>query len=203
MRIRGLIFDLDGTLVDSRLDFNAMRQEMGLPDGAPVLETIQQLADHDAQRCWKILERHEAAGAEGATLIPGVAEFLTRSHRADFRQAVLTRNGRQFAERTLARLNLRFEQVMTRDDGPIKPDPAAIWEICENWNLAPAECVIIGDYRFDLEAGQAAGTRTVLYTEEGRLRDRPWAKLADFWLDSFTQVEELWAWLDNPAGPLA
>ncbi len=53
--VRGVVFDLDGTLVDSRLDFEAMRRQMNLPKGAPLLETIAQLPSEQAADCWQIL----------------------------------------------------------------------------------------------------------------------------------------------------
>ena len=42
--IRGFIFDLDGTLVDSRLDFEAIRRDMGLPSRTPILEALERIA---------------------------------------------------------------------------------------------------------------------------------------------------------------
>ena len=44
-QIRGIIFDMDGTLVDSRLDYDAIRREMGLPAGMPILEGLEQVPD--------------------------------------------------------------------------------------------------------------------------------------------------------------
>ena len=60
--IRGLIFDLDGTLVDSRLDFDLMREEMELPPGR-ILESIAALPAERYSQCMAILHRHEVAGA--------------------------------------------------------------------------------------------------------------------------------------------
>jgi len=76
--IRGVIFDLDGTLVDSGLDFDLMRQEMQLPEGLSLLEAIDQLDDARAAECREILARHEWAGADQAHLMPGVREFLSQ-----------------------------------------------------------------------------------------------------------------------------
>jgi HAD superfamily hydrolase (TIGR01549 family) len=196
--VQGIIFDLDGTLVESHLDFDLMRREMELPDGAPVLETILTLDEDRARRCWQILERHEQQGAHRAELVPGVREFLGSVAARGLPQAILTRNGRRFAGETLRKLSLQFDPVMTRDDGPIKPRPEAIWEICKKWALEPSQLVIIGDYRFDLEAGRAAGTRTVLYTRQGALANRTWAAQADFLLHSFEEAEEFWRWVDEP-----
>jgi HAD superfamily hydrolase (TIGR01549 family) len=197
-RVRGVIFDLDGTLVESHLDFNAMRVEMELPDDAPVLETILTLDEARAAHCWQVLERHERRGAERATLIPGVRPFLAALAERGLPQGIVTRNSRRFARETLDKLSLQFDPVMTRDDAPIKPRPEAIWEICKKWGLEPHETVIIGDFRFDLEAGRAAGTRTVLYTRQGALANRSWAAQADFLLHSFEDAAGFWSWLDEP-----
>ena len=60
MPIRGVIFDLDGTLVNSGLDFVQMRSEMGLAPGLPLLEAIERLQATDAERCWTILANSSA-----------------------------------------------------------------------------------------------------------------------------------------------
>ena len=79
--IRGIVFDMDGTLVDSRLDFDAMRREMELPTGMPILEALTRLPPPHAARCRAILDRHEWAGHERATLLPGVTELLELQSR--------------------------------------------------------------------------------------------------------------------------
>ena len=70
--MRGVIYDLDGTLMDSRLDFDAMRDEMGLPPGQPILETLETLESDLRQRCDEILKRHESKGADLAAPFDGV-----------------------------------------------------------------------------------------------------------------------------------
>src|ERR1700722_18689004 len=59
-KLKGIIFDLDGTLVDSRLDFAFVRQEMGFSAGQPILKTMQELKDekHHAH-CLDVLDKHE------------------------------------------------------------------------------------------------------------------------------------------------
>src|SRR5438128_1855995 len=116
MPIRGVIFDLDGTLVDSRLDFDLMRREMGLPEGLPLLEAIAELSPSEAERCWGILHQHEERGAREATLYQGVPEFLAALAERDLRRAVFTRNSRRHTLATLARLELEFDPVVSRED---------------------------------------------------------------------------------------
>lgn len=195
MTIRGVIFDLDGTLVDSGLNFDAMRVEMELPAGSSILEALDTMSEPRASRCRAILAEHEQLGVERARLMHGVTELLAALYARQIPTAILTRNSRQSALATLARLNLSFELVLAREDAPAKPDPAAIWMICRAWQLEPREVAIVGDYKFDLQAGRRAGSRTVLYTAGRELRHLPWTAEADVWLECFTRSEPLLALL--------
>jgi len=196
-RIAGLIFDLDGTLVDSALDFDAMRAEMGLPPKQPILESLDRMSDAEALRCREILARHEWAGAERAVLMPGAAEFLSLLEPLGLHRALLTRNSRAIVERTLTRLGLEFEYIVAREDAPAKPDPTAIEQICATWQLAPPQVAIVGDYRFDLEAGRRAGIRTVLYTAGRPLDTIPYLDLADHLLPSYHDFRAFSVWLGH------
>lgn len=196
MPIRGLIFDLDGTLVDSGLDFEQMRCEMGLAPGLPLLESLAALSDAEAERCHQILARHERAGAERAVLMPGVAEFLAQVAERGIRCAVFTRNGREIARLTLERLGLSFETIVAREDAPIKPDPTGILGICKSWGLQPTDVAMVGDYRFDIVAGRQAGVKTVCYAARRNDREaESWG--ADFCLNCFSTPEAFWQWAEG------
>lgn len=162
--VRGIIFDLDGTLVDSRLDFEAIRREMGLPSQTPILEALERtVAGPRKDRMLQVLRDHELRAAEGAELFAGVLEFLSWIDRRQLRRGILTRNSRESTLITLTRLQLQFDLVLTREDAPPKPDPAGLLAICSQWNLPPAEVLFCGDYLFDLQAGVRAGMRTILF----------------------------------------
>jgi HAD superfamily hydrolase (TIGR01509 family) len=194
-QVRGIIFDLDGTLVDSALDFDAMRREMRLAAGLPLLEALAEMPPDEAARCREILHRHERAGGERAVLMPGVVDFLARLDAAGVRRAVWTRNSRQVALDTLERLALTFERVVAREDAPAKPDQSAVAEICRHWRLDSRQLAVIGDYVFDLEAGRRAGTHTVLYTAGLPAHQCEGHEIADFHLPCFTAADDLVRWL--------
>ena len=198
--LEGVIFDLDGTLVDSRLDFEQMRTDMGIAPGAPILESLEGMTGQRRSDCDQVLLRHEREGVQRAAPYPGVVDLLAQLVADGLRLAILTRNRGDCALATIAAtLPDCWDHVLSRDDGPIKPSPWGIQEICRRWQMEPARVVMIGDYVFDIEAGRQAGARSALFA---RGRDRSTltgVERADHVFDCFTDQQPLLDWLLKPA----
>jgi HAD superfamily hydrolase (TIGR01549 family) len=189
MQLQGVIFDLDGTLVDSRLDFAAMRREMDLPPGEPILEALDALpSGADKEKRLAILREHELRGARQATLMPGAESLLAELTRRELRQGILTRNSRESTGLVLKRLGLSFSDVMTREDVLPKPDPSGLLHICRTWNIAAANVLFMGDYLFDIQCGREAEMPTLLFAP-GELPE--YAPLANYAVRSFSEATEL------------
>jgi HAD superfamily hydrolase (TIGR01509 family) len=195
--LQGVIFDMDGTLIDSQLDFEAMRIEMGLTPELRILESIARLPPDRAAECHQILHRHELEGARQATLLPGARQVVETLHRWGVRTAIATRNSRIVSNQMLKALNLHFEIVLTRDDGPIKPDPWPVLHACQQWGIPPQHAVMIGDYHFDVDSGRAAGAHTVILTHQVNPSDYPNEEQADLVLRSLAETDRLLAWLQT------
>jgi len=159
--VRAVIFDLDGTLTEPLLDFDAMRAEIGLPPG-PILEQLAHADDATRARADEILRRHEREAIARATLADGCAELLARLAALGIPAAILTRNVREVVEIFARTFGFSFAAVYTREDGPHKPSPAGVFALCEKMGAAPAETLVVGDYKFDILAGRAAGCSTAL-----------------------------------------
>jgi HAD superfamily hydrolase (TIGR01549 family) len=164
--IKAVVFDLDGTLTRPVLDFAAIRAEIGLvPDGRSIVEQMDELPEAERRRAWAIMEEHEERAAEEAELNAGVRELFAEIARLGLRTAVVSRNSSRTAARALKRLGLDIPRVICRDAGlPLKPDPAALLLLLGEWGLAAAELLMVGDFRYDVEAGRAAGALTCFVT---------------------------------------
>ena len=75
-KIEVVIFDMDGTIVDSPLDFDAIREEIGLRAGTDILQSIAAMELEDRERALAVLHRHERAAAGKARLLDGAREVL-------------------------------------------------------------------------------------------------------------------------------
>jgi HAD superfamily hydrolase (TIGR01509 family) len=158
---RAVIFDLDGTLTEPVLDFDAMRAEIGL-SGGTILEQLEQFDAAERARAEAILIRHERAAIAQAKLADGCADLLGHLRGMKIPMAILTRNVREVVDTFARMFAFRFHAVYTREDGPPKPSPHGAISLCRAMGVAPAHTLAVGDYKYDIMAGRAAGCRTVL-----------------------------------------
>lgn len=177
--VRAVLFDLDGTLVHTHIDFDRMKREILelvastgldaerfreydilsiLASASPLLEDATEfLAEADAA-----LVRIELAACEGATEAEGAAETLSWLLEQGVRVGIVTRNSPQAVERVLRQIALPHEVLLTRADTPrVKPDPLHLRLALERLEAFPEYSVMVGDHRMDVQAGQAAGMRSV------------------------------------------
>jgi len=192
---RAVLFDLDGTLLQQRIDFEQMRVEVlhlaacfGVdPEphrAVPVLEIIERVAaDLEARRpgagqCWaraaqEVVTTIELAAAESAQVYPGVPEFLLDLRASGFRVGIVTRNCRAAVERALARRPLVYDVLLTRDDvSRVKPDPEHLLAALRRLGVPAAQAIMCGDHPMDVIAGRLAGTATVGVLSAGLPADR-------------------------------
>ena len=157
-----MIFDLDGTLVASGLDFAAIRSEIGFVDG-PILEyRDSQATPEQRDRINEVLERHEARAAETCELEDGARELIEHLRGHGLKVALLTRNSAETVRTVLRRHGLSFDTVVSREHAAPKPDPEPVYIICQRLGVRPGHALMVGDYKFDIECGANAGCPTVL-----------------------------------------
>lgn len=191
---KGIFFDLDGTLVDSKLNFQAMKEEIGMPIDHSILEYIDTLkTEAEKKRALDIVHQHELKGAKESELISGVQEFLELLKVKNIKTGILTRNSKECALISIEKHKLSFEHILSRDDFPPKPDPSALNFLKESYNLKDEECCYIGDYIFDIQAAKNAGMSAGLFlnSKNSSYIEEAWPAEADFVFESYSSISSL------------
>ncbi|MCD6480581.1 HAD family hydrolase, partial [Candidatus Bathyarchaeota archaeon] len=184
MRFEAVVFDLDGVLIDSRLDYRRMREairellrEAGVElegfDGLKIWEMLNlahkryiELGGSEAdwgrlmRRIDEALSRIELEALPRVKMNPEAPEVLRALRARGLKIGVATRSCRLYAERSLERVGLRryVDALLARDDVPHpKPDPRHLLAVIELLKVDPSEVLYIGDTTTDLEAARRAG----------------------------------------------
>jgi len=172
------VFDLDGTLTVAVHDFDRLREELGLPGRAPILEALAAMPVEERAPLEDKLVAWERRLAVAARMAPDAAPLLEHLAHHGKRMGVLTRNTRAHALLTLDAAGIAAvfdpEDVIGRDGAQPKPSPEGIALLARRWRAPTSDVVMVGDYLFDLQAGRAAGVCTVLVdrARTGRWRDQ-------------------------------
>lgn len=182
-------FDLDGTLTLPVHDFALIRTSLEVPDGADILGHLASLPAEEARRLHERLDDIERELITQTSAAPGAQELVEILFRKGCRLGILTRNTREIALLTLEHIGLggffAWEGILGRDEALPKPDPDGVYRLARLWEAPPHELVIVGDYLYDLQAGQAAGSATIHV--HGSL-DRRWPEWTDLCVLSLEEL---------------
>ncbi len=215
MNLQAVLFDLDGTLVDTAPDLglalNMQRQRHGLPDLPQAI--IRPHASHGSRGLLGIgfglapehadfavmrdeyLDLYDQVLTLSPQLFVGVAELLMAIESSGLLWGVVTNKPARFTRPLLDAMALtaRAACIISGDDASRpKPEPDTLLLACERSGCEPARCVYVGDAERDIQAGRAAGMHTVV-ARYGYLdaHDRPESWGADHLIDSPQQLAAL------------
>ena len=190
MLIKAVIFDLDGTITQPYFDFDAIREEMGLSkNSGPVLESMGKMTAEQRRRAEKILHFHEQKAVTESKLNPGAKQTLEKLREAGISIGILTRNKRSNALAIARKHNLKFDAIVDREDGPVKPDAFGVLRICRQFGVKPEETLVVGDYLFDVLSAKAAGAVAVLLTNHKKANE--FAEHAEFRIEKIDQILQI------------
>ena len=160
MKLRGVIFDLDGTVVENDYDWPRIREQLGT-GATSILGYLESLEEPERSAKWSVLESHEAEQTEASVLREGVRELLALLRARGIAAALVTNNSRRNTEFLLGKFGLEFACVITRESGLWKPSGAPFLEVLRTLGLRPEECGVIGDTHFDVLAALDAGIGSI------------------------------------------
>ncbi|EFN57408.1 hypothetical protein CHLNCDRAFT_21154, partial [Chlorella variabilis] len=180
----GIVFDMDGTLTQSNIDYATMRAKTLIPGSADgsspcPLPSSTGLCAHRAQvmESWDSGERIkqsmdtilelEAQASAGLQAMPGLLELLAFLRGSGARVGLVTRNTDASLNAFFAAIGEEwrsvFDILLTRDNFPfVKPDKRCLLHFAEAWGVQPWELLMVGDSVEDIETANAAGTASAL-----------------------------------------
>jgi len=211
--IRLIIYDLDGTLIDSTMaiveTFNRVVEEQGEPAcpnieieemiGLPLTEMFRRVLPPPkhvrVQACWnRFIQIYADVGLRKTRILPGVMETLSFFKNADYMQSIATTKRSDVASSLLSKLGLLhyFDLVLgiTDVDSP-KPAPDIINLTLNRLGVELREAVFIEDTTIGLEAGVRAGVHTVGVTTGTHDRERLSILHPDYIIDGLTELMQL------------
>ncbi len=178
--IAAVLFDLDGTLVETGIDFTLMKRrtlelcqrhgaDAASLDGLDILTIIEEAAAGMAaaqasgfrREAWAMLEEMEMQSVPGARLMDGCAELLQELRGRGLRTGIVTRNCRRAAAILIGMLPVPVDVWLAREDvSRTKPDPLHVLEALNVLGVRPENALMVGDHLMDIRAGREAGCRT-------------------------------------------
>jgi phosphoglycolate phosphatase len=211
--VRALIFDLDGTLIDSKMDLihavNAMLVEMGrerlsaevisgyIGHGAPVLVARALGAAAPEEKCAHALQfflkYYEEHKLDNTCAYPGVDETLAGLSRRQLPMAVLTNKPVRISVRILEALGLAkyFRSIYGGNSFETKkPDPLGANTILQEMGVAARETAIVGDSEVDVQTARNAGTAAIAVNFGFGVHDRK-SYPADAYIDRFADLSSV------------
>ncbi|MEL6685085.1 MAG: HAD-IA family hydrolase [Pseudomonadota bacterium] len=205
--LRLVIFDVDGTLVDSQAEIMAamalafQAEGLALPDRATVLsivglsltEAFRTLCpDADEAQRWRLVEAYKASfmqlrtdNPEMGPLFPGARTAIEALRAQDHTLlAVATGKSRRGLDKVLERHGLTgvFHSEQVADHHPSKPNPSMILTALNETGVVPHRAVMLGDTTFDMDMARAAGIKKIGVTWGYHAPDtlQPDAMIKDF-----------------------
>ncbi len=209
-KIKGIIFDLDGTIISSFIDFSAMKKRieklaekynMKVPSiKLPALEMIEIIYKKNKENknkekfkeeAEKIIIEEETIGMKKAFSYPDMIVLLKKLKKNGIKIGIITRNCRKVSETVIKKFSIPYDVVLTRDDvKKVKPHTYHLKEVLKKMGVKKENAVIVGDHYFDILCGKKAGILTC-----GIVRDGKFENLGnlppDFVFESGKEIEYL------------
>ena len=184
MKLKGVIFDMDGTVVDVPYDWNRIKAELRT-QGKPILVYLKSLEEPEKSEKWRVLEKYEEEATMKAELKRGMREFLNLLREKGIKNALVTNNSQKNVSFLLKKFNLEFDCIISRESGLWKPSGAPFLAALKKLGLKKEECCVVGDSHFDVKAANEAGITNVFILNKDK------DKFASMNAEVFSSAKEL------------
>lgn len=183
-KLKAVIFDLDGTIVDVPYDWSLIKEELGTK-GKPILFYLTRLKEPERSKKWKLLEEHEEEATSRAVLKKGILQLLDLLEERGIRKVLVTNNSRKNVTFLVKKFKLEFDCIISRESGLWKPSGTPFLAVLRELKIDKEECCVVGDSPFDVRAAEEAGISQVFILSKNKER------FSDASVEIFESVESL------------
>ncbi len=198
--IKAVLFDFDGTLTKpGALNFPLLKKNIGCPADTPVLEFIEGLPTPSLRdEASAVLERFEKDAAVKSEPNPGAQDLIHYLRSKNLAVGIITRNTLLNIKRSLKNFEhidlSDFDVIISRETPvQIKPSGDGIILAAEMLNIDVRQMIMVGDYIFDIHAGQMAGCITVFINYTATSAGDETID-SDFIVSGFEEIKDIVRW---------
>lgn len=189
--IKLAIFDMDGTVFESHLDWLKIREELEIEKGGNILKEIYKDDGVDESRL-EILENYEKENTLKTRPIRGIADFLLYLTDGNVTTVLITNNNRENTYFLLNKFNLNFDLVITREMKLWKPDPDGFLYAMAEYRCKPEETIAIGDSHYDVRASRRARVPHIFIIKNSRVMQLIGANAEDVtYFEDYRDLKEM------------
>ena len=182
--VLGVIFDLDGTLIDIPIPFDIIRERLGIVEG-DILKTVRELPVDEQEEAYQMIDELEHGAIHDSQAVEGMKKTLEYLDAHGIPYAVVTRGSKERSRILLRKHGVQSSILVSREDTTPKPSPEAMNRAAELMKLPPRNLLVVGDYFYDIESGNRAGCQTVLLK---RPHKKKFENTADFTIHQLDQL---------------
>ncbi|HOV21598.1 MAG TPA: HAD-IA family hydrolase [bacterium] len=187
-KINGVVFDFDGTIIHSFIDFGNMKRRIielcikynlkPPSKNLPALELIKEVQKNNKENknitefkreSEKIIIEEEIKGMKNAVPYKDILTLIKKLKTKGIKIGIITRNCRKATEIVVKKFSIPYDVFLTRDDvEKVKPSPYHLEKAIEKLGVKKENTIIVGDHYFDILCGRKAGILTCGIVRDGK-----------------------------------
>lgn len=187
MTFKLAIFDMDGTVFESYLNWEEIKQKLNLTN-KNILKEIYKNTPPDFQKI-RVLEKYEEENTKKTKPFPGINEFFSYLNSQNIKTALTTNNNKKNTLFLLDKYKIKFDSVITREMKLWKPDPDPFVYLMNLYRCNPSETFTIGDSHYDIFASEKSYITNIFIKRSKKIM--PYIKKNMVLFDDFFELRTL------------
>lgn len=164
-KIKIAIFDMDGTIFKSFIDWKSVKKDLRVGENSTILDSIMGTSTFDRSKIRK-LEEIEFDNTSKTVPFPGFLRFYDQLKTEGIISVLITNNSKKNTDFLLKKHSIYFDYTITREMNMWKPKPDSFRFVFKKFDVSPEMTISIGDSEYDIQASISAGVKEIYIKSE-------------------------------------